>query len=588
MKKNIIRNLAVSLGIATLLTGCRIGEETVDETKTNISVTVFNGTARTEYMEKAVKRFEEANKDVSFAPGKTGVHIDVDSVGTVPNTKSTLEISDSDIFLDENKPNIYSNSQEGIIMNLNEVVSPLEDKIDSDCLNRCRGYDGNYYALPHYSWYSGVTYNKTIFDEYNLYFADPNEVNAIPAIAYSEADHSKVFYEAEKVKMIANGNSKKSVGPDGVYGTYDDGLPSSLQEFAIWCANAKNKFVTPFRMAGAQPTYSMYLTHGLWSALAGEEKMKVYYQNYTSTPIEVVKKNDNGTTLTTNNELFYPGSKIYEPQTESIVINESNGYRVYDMVERYYSLAFFELLYKEKWLSSEFEQGSNDSHLSAFSDFLNGSKDQAVNRCAILYDASYWYHEAKESINVYKNLSGGEAPDVSYMPLPVKLNGSVTEKTAGEAPNKQTLLNIGSSYVYVNAKTALDEGRKAAVISFLKFLYSDDELKAFSELTGLQIPMQYTYSTENKDTYYQKLQNIVNDADVVQFASDSMIFKLNQSSFSLFYNSRITELTVKGTAYPSQSYLGPLKDTKKNITCVDLFDAGSMSASIWNSLRRSF
>lgn len=44
----------------------------------------------------------------------------------------------------------------------------LESKIDDTTLESLKGSDGKYYALPHYEWFPGVTYDTTkrkFFDE---------------------------------------------------------------------------------------------------------------------------------------------------------------------------------------------------------------------------------------------------------------------------------------------------------------------------------------------------------------------------------------------------------------------------------------
>ena len=61
-----------------------------------------------------------------------------------------------------------------------------------------------------------------MFDTNNCYFADASETQVTAVVTpYGTAN------------FIANKNAKKHCGNDGVYGTDDDGLPTSLQDMLI-------------------------------------------------------------------------------------------------------------------------------------------------------------------------------------------------------------------------------------------------------------------------------------------------------------------------------------------------------------------
>ena len=131
------------------------------------------------------------------------------------------------------------------------------------------GSDGSYYALPHYEFYTGLTYNRTTFESLNAYFAADDEDNA--------NRHNSKYGSAN---FVGDKTAEKSVGPDGKKGTQDDGLPKSLEEFIILCDYIKTESdgkISPLTVSGTYYYYVDYLVLGIWATIAGSEQMKNYY-----------------------------------------------------------------------------------------------------------------------------------------------------------------------------------------------------------------------------------------------------------------------------------------------------------------------
>ncbi len=71
--------------------------------------------------------------------------------------------------------NVYSIAKNNTVISLDDIMTEtdadgktLESKIDDTTLESLKGPDGKYYALPHYEWFPGVTYDTTkrkFFDE---------------------------------------------------------------------------------------------------------------------------------------------------------------------------------------------------------------------------------------------------------------------------------------------------------------------------------------------------------------------------------------------------------------------------------------
>ena len=218
MKKIIVLCLC-ALSVLTL-TSCRDknqvpGGEVIDKDKTQLYVTNYDGGIGTEWLYAVKKVYEEKNADVSWEEGKTGVQIIVDPVkNNGYHMINTFDGSGIDILFNQN---IRYNSW--VVKNL---FLDITDVVESTCEGESRSIEeklypaqkdflkknDKYYALPHYTGFSSVIYNVDLFEKKRLYFAD-----------YS--------YDIEETDegFILTKNDKKSCGPDGVYGTIDDGLP---------------------------------------------------------------------------------------------------------------------------------------------------------------------------------------------------------------------------------------------------------------------------------------------------------------------------------------------------------------------------
>ncbi len=531
-----------------------------DGTVTNVKVLLFNGTGGKEWMTKATKRFAEANKTVSFEEGKTGINFQIRSAKGI-SWNSEMKSSGDDIYIYETNPDIYSLSAQGFLLDLNDVVEPMESKIDKDVLERLKGNDGHYYALPHYEWFPGLSYDKDLFDEKNYYFADPSVENG-------DKDHYDGKYGSGD--FIADSSVLKSVGPNGVRGDYDDGLPSSLEEFNVLCDKMAQDGVSPLLLCGSGHYYSWYFPMALWASLTGGDGMRDAFCNWTDAEVDVV----NGWST---EDAFYEKSGIKVPTTTKVKLNDDNGYQMYSMATRYYALAYFEMALKNGWLDAEALSNPNGSSTEAMNWFING---HGGKRYGMLWDGSYWCHEAAYvgTFRDYELKNPGSKRNTAFMPLPTQLKGQV-EEGKGKKP---TLLNVGNSVTFVNKRVGTN-GKIKAVKEFLKFIYSDSELAAFSELTGLTVPMDYEYDMSKLDnSYYGALAEYRADAEVLIESSSSSRLKKNFSSFTISYGMPLNNFKSHTGTHIAGGYLDALKT--QGDTAEYIFKATEISKDNWDKM----
>lgn len=528
MKRNKTKFLA--LGLAAVLSvgvaaGCgngNIGKDEDSSKITQISFRQWGGTASsTDWLQQAADRFAAEKANEPYESGKKGVKVEI---STNKDSDYTSSIPDYDILMDENEANIYDMQTRGYLADIDDLVKGLQSKIEPQLLPKLKGADGKYYGLPHYSYDISISYNVDLFKTENLYIAAPGEESVV------NYKSSLLPASSAGVNFVFNENTKKSCGPNGIPNDYDDGLPSSLEEFIVLCDYIKNKKqINPFAISDITggANYAFMLIESLWAGMVGTDAMKATTCNFTDAEVEVVKEG----ALSYDGTLLNTGIKM--PQTETVVLSDDNGYRMYDMSARYYALSFLELAKNKGWFKNQQMTNTKAQEFFVLGQYNANDND----RCAMLVDSTFWYGEAVSggTLTKYKSLSGGKEANVSMMPMPVQLTGQVTEGNG----KKPTVIDT-SATVFVNKRVEKNEGLFRAVKEFIEFLYSDAELKAFTETSKLTMNLKYDYDKSSLGNFYAGVLEIEKAAgDKVYAASDNIKYSKNRSSFSLIWGGKL-------------------------------------------------
>lgn len=528
MKRNKTRFLA--LGLAAVLSvgvaaGCgngNIGKDEDSSKITQISFRQWGGTASsTDWLQQAADRFAAEKANEPYESGKKGVKVEI---STNKDSDYTSSIPDYDILMDENSANIYDMQTRGYLADIDDLVKGLQSKIEPQLLPKLKGADGKYYGLPHYSYDVSISYNVDLFKSENLYIAAPGEENVV------NYKSSLLPGSSAGVNFVFNENTKKSCGPNGIPNDYDDGLPSSLEEFIVLCEYIRNKKnFNPFAISDITggANYAFMLIESLWAGMVGTDAMKATTCNFTDAEVEVVKEG----ALSYDGTLLNTGIKM--PQTETVVLSDDNGYRMYDMSARYYALSFLELAKNKGWFKNQQMTNTKAQEFFVLGNYNANDND----RCAMLVDSTFWYGESVSggTLTKYKSLSGGKEANVSMMPMPVQLTGQVTEGNG----KKPTVIDT-SATVFVNKRVEKNEGLFRAVKEFIEFLYSDAELKAFTETSKLTMNLKYDYDKSSLGNFYAGVLEIEKAAgDKVYAASDNIKYSKNRSSFSLIWGGKL-------------------------------------------------
>lgn len=471
MKKLISMLLAGTLVSGTIvgLTGCQVKNpnNTIDEDKVQLYVGNYNGGVGDAWLDGVIERFEAKYSGYQLN-GKTGVQVvpDSDKDCTGKTLSGTLAADANEVYFTQ-QVNYEEFVANGLIRDITSLLSSqnpedgnkkIIDKLhDSEKVNL--SVDGKYYAIPHYELYTGLTYDAYMFESEKLYFADT-----------MDTDGTRMF--------IVNANTKKSCGPDGKYDTYDDGLPSSYQEFYKMLDKVKTKgYAMVF--SGEQTHYTQMLPTALYANYAGVDGVNVNF-NFDSNgkELEVIKS-------------FSGNSPVITKE----VISEENGnqYLINNQAGIYYGLELAAKIFGDSNYYYPDSASGSFSFISAQEAFLESGL-AGNKRIAMFIEGSYWYNEAV-SYGTVDRLAEDYAlfatqKDPRFMPLPQQYSGTVTEGNGG-AP---VLVDVGSAYAFINANTKAEKVDLAE--KFLAFCYTDEELIHFTKNTSGTIRgVDYDYSS---------------------------------------------------------------------------------------------
>lgn len=506
MKKLI--SLSLMIVALFVFSGCRDnvipGGEEIQKDKTQLYITNFNGGVGTEWLYKIKEQYEALHAEESYEEGKKGVQIIVDPIKNNGfHMIDTFGGGTDDIIFNEYM-RINDWYAKGLLLDITDVVKStcegetrtIEDKLDSEQQEFLQR-DGKYYALPHYSVYQGLMYNKDLFEKKGFYFA-------------LEQDNGNDGF-------VVKGD-QKSCGPDGVMGTDDDGLPSSYEEFFKLCDYMVQRGVTPFVWTCQHANdYFTYLMNALYQTYEGkEDTMLNYSYDSKGNTTEIVTDIVNGELVTSN-----------------VVITPENGYLLKQQTGRYYAINFFSRIMSNNQYYHPYSTGDLTlSHTDAQELYLESElKNEPI---AFLIEGTWWENESKVSgayertINKYGDIAKDRG--FGFFPLPSKITGRVEE---GEG-SKSVLLDYINSYAGINSK--IPSYKVDLAKDFLKYCYKDASLQLFTETTGVAKGLNYEMSSESLSKmtkFSQTVWNMKVSSDIIYPNSDSEFFKKNQTSLTV-------------------------------------------------------
>ncbi len=535
-------------GLGGLGGGVAGGEQ--DVAKSNLSVATFDGGVGTEWLVDAIARFEAMYANTSFEPGKMGVKINLDGDKNkyAGNKLAESAMLNKDVYFTE-AVDYYTMVQQDMVANISDVVTgsmaaygesgTIEDKLDSTTKAFMTAKDGNYYMIPFYDGFYGFTYDIELFEEEGFYFDD-------------EGDFIRIDYYASVTAFEA----AKSNGPDGIDGTYDDGLPATYEQMIALCDQIVAKGYVPFCYSG---NYTGYVDRSFFSYAADYEGYGAFNVNNTF----------NGTVQVVKTITEIPGQIEANITMETVAITEDNGYMLQKQAGKYYALKMQEALFgTTKYIGGTWNAMD---YTIAQSEFVKSK--YATTRYAMLAEGVWWENEATPAFEELETLKGESKMDrrFGFMPVP-KVNAA--------AAGDQTMLSANHSFGFINKNCENMELAK----EFMRFLHTDAEMSKFTAKTSVPRSLNYTVSEEDRataTTYGKSIIDMRQNANVVYAYSSTNLVINNSANFemSIWLGVALIDGRTRNSAFTS------FKDG--NATAMSFFNGlYNYQQSKWSSLIR--
>lgn len=503
--------VASGLLLTMLLAGCGGGGGTSessrskDETKTQLYVSNFNGGFGDTWLKKAIARFESQNSETSFESGKKGVQVYIqDNKTNATELMSTLKDTISDVFFAEGIY-YYDYIAKGLLLDISDVVTDsmadlnetrtIEEKMSDSQKAFYKTDDGKYYGIPHYSGFSGITYDVDLFDEENLYFASSDDGS-----------------------FVDSKDAAKSKGPDGAAGTRDDGLPATYDDFFTLLDHMSTDLgITPMVWNGQY--YNTYLENLLFALQNDYEGLGNGMLNYTFS----------GNDKTLISEVDSDGNYTFVDSINGTSITKENAFKVYSEAGRYESLKFLERLVRNNSYYTNMVFSPSFLHTEAQLDFVESRPKGSP--IGMIVEGAWWEEEAKDNIAQVADFYGQEYSrenrHFAFMPLPKANEGKIGEKS--------TLSDTLNSLCFIKSNVASEKVKVAK--SFLKFVNSDASLSEFTTTTNSVKALDYTIDQaayDSLDYYGKSVYDAKISSDILYPYSKENMFIDNVSFFNVY------------------------------------------------------
>ncbi len=551
----VVLSICLSVAIALSVIGCagRTGPDglrPVDKTKTQISIANLYGGLGNQWLRQVADSFEAKHAETHFEDGKTGVQVYINDYTPAQMSGSSLlpriEFSSDAIFLSENvSPKDFSAS--GSLMDITDIIStPLTEygetesilqKMDPYLAQNIKTNDDKYYVLPWYEGFYQMYYDADLFDEYGFYFkADATADDLNISDLNVSIDHL----------FVGDSGAEKSVGPDMIPHTQDDGLPVTYKDFlalARYMSIDSAAGVIPVVWTGQYMIYMLGYCVSLWVNEEGYDDM-----------LKLLKMEGE------LNELIEVSDTGEITELEPVQMSAENGSMFQKQRSRYDVLCFLEEFIRNVKNYDSLSFGGAYSHLDAQAKFLYSRADPNSSDIAILIEGSWWNNEASSTFNDMATDKGEQwsrqGRRIGVMP-PLK---------SKRGDGSSTLVAMNDSFCCVNGN--LTGGVKEAAKQFFRFMHTDEALTIYTKELGMTRAFDYTIEGEDYESmsFYAKSMYDLKKRSKVIYPESRVPLIYNNESFFDFNTFSFT------TEYNNLSYSNPFStfhDT--NITAEKYF-----------------
>ncbi len=434
-----------------------------------------------EWLNILKEKFEILYADYSFEEGKKGVQIIVEH---------NYDDFDKNNVIITNNLNYKEFVAAGKLLDITDVLTGTlstfneNNNIENKLYNEQKNFlktDSKYFAVPHTDGCYGLTYDADLFEEYGFYYLDDG-----------------TFGHSSSGKRLA-------AGPDGIYGTYDDGLPATYDEFFKLCDRMIDYNVTPMISSGLY-VYMAGVVNSLITDYNGYDNERIYYTLNGTTNRYVTEFNENVPIL---------GNRI---------ITQTNGYDIFRQAGYYYGFSFLDRLYNGRsgqYLSQDARRLSF-SYIDAQNKFLYSSVENKP--IAMLADGTWWQSEAQYVFESMEKEYGANYSannrNLKFMPLP--------KATTSDVGTGRTLFNAIDSYMVINKNTP--ENVTSIAKLFIQFCNTDENLQEFTAVTNMTKALKYEIDNDTFEKLTPFGKSVVEtkkNAKMIYPCSDNAFYQEN-------------------------------------------------------------
>ncbi len=547
MKKRIFSGLLASVllagGSAAAFAGCGPkSDDTVkiDTTKTQIFVGNEANGYGTEWLDKTIDAFEAWAAEKSYEPGKKGVQVITSSSGfaggpllnTLSGSQANVVFSEECYYYDYLSKKVTADITDAVTTPLTEFgeEKSIEQKMVADNGNQLKdaltGHDGKYYALPWWSGLQGITYDVDLFNAENLFIKKGGSPSEYARTENAETGVAAPLSGSFTSYQWTNDEGELAAGPDGKYGTYDDGLPATYEEFYALCERMLNdctKRINPITYTG-QYQYGEFVVREMFYDYEGYENAR-FDIDFTGTAYDIVENyNTNPDGSIDFDSITYMGG------ANGVKIDKTNGYLANQQVGKLYAMTFAKTLVDNEYLAPACFT-SDYSHTAMQEYFLKGKYSKyGFDTSAMLVEGTWWIGQAR---NVFDSMeaagdekSGYNQRELAFMPFPKADESRIG--TGGSIRSRR------SAMCFINGNIK-DENILSCATDFFRFCHTDEALKIFNQTTGGIRPFDFEYSAEeleNISTFSSSTYNLNKEYDIVYPYAYNDLYLNHQSNFS--------------------------------------------------------
>lgn len=494
--------IALMLMLSCVACGVKEDDSENDPNKTQVYIGIYDSGYGTSWFDEIKVAFEAIYDDVQLKPlyGKDEYYD-----GTLLDKMSS---NDEEIYL-TNQINYTNFVKQGAIMDITDLYEEVVDgkKVSErlyEDLQDVVNVDGKYYGIPYGSDFYHMIYDVDMWDEYGFWL--------------NEAGEFGQWTDAEK-----------SVGQDGIRGTYDDGLPVTYSQFFNLVKEIQRNSCVPFTWSG---DYWVEYLHQF------AENMKGYYDGESALLANYSEALDGaGVTVKTIdydklNRLNHTYGKFSEKEIDAISSDTTITWANYEDFQRqagvYYTMCFasdvMDTSDGAKYTSFSVQPG--ESHKAAQERFIRSVSQPSVTggRVAMLIDGGWWETEGawvfEDMADAIDEKYSSENRRFGVMPMPLP----------DDREDTTTGVYSATSKVYVIAKN--NPKHPEIVKNFMKFILSKEGMRIMMK-NGMTMPFDYDFGSDSfANTYYQQQRvDLITSNKVVYALHKSATGKRSESNF---------------------------------------------------------